>query len=209
MVELKVLIIASSPESDIEYIGELYRTEKPDKVICADGGSKKADTLGIKPYLHIGDFDSSEWKKSDKGEKYDSEKDWSDFEAAINIAWDMGASSITVTGATGGRYDHALANVFTLLDPELYERDIKIADSKNIIRPLKRGRYKKPEGFKYMGIVAADEKIEGVTLKGVKYPVEGAVFYRYESLGISNEIIEEWAEVDFQKGKGFIIFSKD
>ena len=66
-----------------------------------------------------------------------------------------------------------------------------------------------PYGFKYMSIVPLDEMLEGVTLKGVKYPLENAVMYRYKSLGISNEITDGIADVKVEKGRGLLIFSKD
>ena len=52
-------------------------------------------------------------------------------------------------------------------------------------------------------------KIENVTLRGFKYPVENPTFYREKTLGISNEITEEEASVEFSKGIFIVVESQD
>ena len=205
---MKILIIASSPENDIDYIKKIYEDNQP-YVICADGGIDKAESLNIPVDLHIGDFDSGISSDSCDVIRHPCEKDWTDTEACIYKAIELGADEVYLTGVMGGRADHMMSNLIGLLNPEYDSAKIYACDSCNVITKLKSDNYKMPDGFKYMSIVPLDETLEGVTLKGVKYPLENAVMYRYKSLGISNEITDGIADVKVEKGRGLLIFSKD
>lgn len=74
---------------------------------------------GIVPDVIIGDFDSVNadtldfFKKKNDIEwtKLNPVKDDTDTEAAIRLAIEKGAQSITLLGATGSRIDHVLANI--------------------------------------------------------------------------------------------------
>ena len=46
-------------------------------------------------------------------------------------------------------------------------------------------------------------------MSGVKYPVTNRTFYREDTLGISNEIVEEEAVVEFSKGIFIVVESQD
>ncbi len=205
---MKVLIIASSPESDIDYIKKIY-DDNQFYVICADGGIEKAKKLNIPVDLHIGDFDSGISSDSCDIIRHPCEKDWTDTEACIYKAIELDADEIYLTGVMGGRADHMMSNLIGLLNPDYDKAKIYACDRCNIITKLKSDNYKMPDGFKYMSIVPIDEVLENVTLKGVKYPLENANMYRYKSLGISNEITDKTAEVKVEKGRGLLIFSKD
>lgn len=206
---MTVLIIAAAYEDDISYIKSIYEEKKPQWVICADGGILKAESLKIPVKYHMGDFDSSMERKECEKIKYSGEKDWSDTESALYKALELGADKVILTGALGGRADHCISNLCALLNPDFKDMEILICDSQNIISAVRSSRVSMPKGFKYMGIVPIDDKLEGVTLRGVKYPLEGATLYRYESLGISNEILSEKADIIIENGRGLLIFSKD
>ena len=87
---MKILIIASSPENDIDYIKKIYEDNQP-YVICADGGIDKAESLNIPVDLHIGDFDSGISSGSCDVIRHPCEKDWTDTEACIYKAIELGA----------------------------------------------------------------------------------------------------------------------
>jgi len=168
---MKVLIIASSPESDIDYINKIYDENDDLYVICADGGIEKADKLGIGVDLHIGDFDSAPSADNCDVIRHPCEKDWTDTEACIYKAIETGADEIYLTGILGGRADHMMSNLLGLLNPDWISAKIFAFDRCNIITKLESGDYTMPDGFKYMSIVPVDEKLEGVILEGVKYPL--------------------------------------
>ena len=53
------------------------------------------------------------------------------------------------------------------------------------------------------------DKVEGVTLKGFKYPLKDHTLVNSDEIGVSNEILEEKAEITFRSGVVLMIMSKD
>ena len=105
-------IICGGPES--------FSTVKiPDNayIICADSGYDKALSAGIKPDLLIGDFDSVKSKLPDDIDvlRAPAHKDDTDTLLAVRTALEKGFDEIILAGACGGRTDHTLANIATLL----------------------------------------------------------------------------------------------
>lgn len=51
--------------------------------------------------------------------------------------------------------------------------------------------------------------MEGVTLKGFKYPLEDYTLLNSEEIGVSNELEDETGEITFRSGVVLMIMSKD
>ena len=85
-------------------------------VIAADGGFDYARSLGIEPALVVGDFDSMP-RPETAAELIclPCEKDDTDMLYAARRALERGAAMCHLYGGTGGRADHTMANVQTLL----------------------------------------------------------------------------------------------
>src|SRR6266536_1254484 len=97
--------------------GELPDPEKArlllqdgDYLICADGGTRHALALGVRPNLIIGDLDSVEQgvvqKFRDEGvnvESYSRDKNETDLELAIQRAIEFKPNQIIIIAALGGR----------------------------------------------------------------------------------------------------------
>jgi len=62
---------------------------------------------------------------------------------------------------------------------------------------------------KYLSLVPFSEKVTGVTLRGLKYLLSDFTMGGFNSLGISNEIVDEEASIDFAEGQLLLIESKD
>ncbi|AEJ19548.1 thiamine diphosphokinase [Gracilinema caldarium] len=89
--------------------------DKPDLVIAADSGLLRCEAFGFSPDWIVGDMDSlgdlsrlSSYPK-DRVLQYPVDKDYTDTELALNLAWDQGCTDITLIGGGGGRTDHLLA----------------------------------------------------------------------------------------------------
>ena len=139
------------------------------------------------------------------------EKDDTDTEYAIREAIRRGAMEIVVIGATGTRIDHVLGNI-SLLGIGLEEQiKISLVDEHNRIRMINQPlMIRKAEQYgKYVSLIPFSEKVSGVTLRGLKYPLTDYTMGGFNSLGISNEIVSDEATISFSSGELIVIESKD
>ena len=194
-------------------------TEHPedgDICIAADSGYANAKKLGVIPSVIVGDFDSIEQSDKDSitedTEIYEvpAKKDFTDTQLAVKVALQKGARKITIIGGLGGRLDHTLSNLGIL--ENLYDNNIRavITDGKNRIRYIKssseliaRSRYK------YLSVIARDEKVKGVSIEGCKYPLQNATLSCKNQYAVSNEIEKNCALITVKKGGILIIESAD
>jgi thiamine pyrophosphokinase len=199
--------------------GEIFPefiTEHPageDIVIAADAGYKNALLLGEKPSVLVGDFDSLGEDDIPSGVeliRLKPEKDVTDTQVAAHAAIERGAESITFIGGLSGRLDHTLANL-SLLE-ELCAKNVYAVmnDGANRVRFIRNsssiiGR----SHYKYISVIAADEKVRGVDIEGCKYNLKNAVITRRDQYGVSNEIDGNCAFIAVKKGGIFIIESRD
>lgn len=211
---MAALIIGSG--SDIEK--SRIENIKADYVICADGGLEKAEKLGLRPDIILGDFDSVapgilERYKSLNIETvtYPSEKDYTDMELAVECAVKKGFNHIVLIGASGTRLDHTVANIMLL---DKYHRmgiNIEIIDNNNHIKIISDNadveiRYVKNH---FVSLVPVTETIEGLTLEGFKYPLDNVKVKRGSALLISNEITRDEGRIILKKGTALVFVSKD
>ena len=138
-------------------------------------------------------------------------KDDTDTEFVIREAIRRGAKEITVLGATGTRLDHVMANVY-LLGIGLEESvQIQLVDAHNRIRMTSdRLEISKKNQFgDFVSVLPVRGDAKGVTLTGMKYPLQDADINCFSSLGISNEIVEDSAKISVKNGTLLVIESRD
>ena len=193
-----------------------YISEKPDGediVIAADSGYNNAKKLGVTPEILIGDFDSIKGHPDDVDEiiQLPCEKDVTDTQYAIEVAIKKGAREIVIICGTGGRFDHAISNMCIL--EGLYKKGIRatIVSGQNRIRYIKDTGFIliRDKNYKYFSILAADEKVKGVTIEGGKYPLSKKTILREHQFAVSNEIEKNCALITVKKGGIYIIESRD
>lgn len=160
--------------------------EASNLVIAADGGARHAVTLGLTVTQWVGDFDSSDGITLDAPRQtFPVEKDSTDLELALLCAKNLGATSATILGAFGGRFDHALGiallaaretkNGFVVGLESGSEAAWIITGQQNI--PLKTG-----QTFSVLAL----ENCTGLRIQNAKWNLENAFLEFGSSLGISN-----------------------
>ncbi len=207
----RCVILSAGPVEDSERLRPLLKTD--DWIIAADGGGRLAAALGVKPAVLVADFDSS--APPDTGGdteivRLPTEKDWTDTQAAAMLALDRGYRDFLLLGCTGGRLDHTLANIAVLLYLLRRGADALMADERNFLRLYGPGRYRveRRAGYK-LSLFPYGGEVEGITVKNVRYPLEKARLTPDNSLGVSNEFLENPAEISFDKGVLMVFLSKD
>lgn len=196
--------------------GEVYPdniTEHPkgdDICIAADSGYANAKKLGERVNIFVGDRDSyfGEIPSDIELIELKPEKDLTDTQVAVEIALERGADEIIIIGGLTGRLDHTLSNLAILEDAKIRKFHAYIADGRNRVRFIRNdslliGR----SGYKYLSIIAADEKVKGVDIKGVKYPLENATLKSNLGFAVSNEIEKNCAFISVRKGGLYVIES--
>ncbi|MDU5334218.1 thiamine diphosphokinase [Enterococcus sp.] len=190
-----------------------------DKVIGIDRGNLFLLRQGIVPDLAIGDFDSL--NEAEKEEVFSqvvevqtspAEKDDTDTQLALTTAFERYPNAeVTLIGATGGRLDHLLANLWLGVEPRFlpFLRQIKISDQGNDVSYIASGTHqiaKNPE-MKYVAFCCLTP-VKKLTLKNLKYELSAVDFLQPTSLA-SNEFMTGDAEVSFLDGLIAVIQSRD
>lgn len=211
---MNALVVSSGDIDNYKGLKELALTH--DFIICADGGIRHLIEIGIDPDIIIGDLDSIDENSRDyihgkrlKVIQYPVQKDETDTELAIIYLIDEGYKDITLTGVTGSRLDHSLSNIFLLR--RLSENNIKakiVDDNNTIYFANKYLKLKKNDPY-YVSVIPISKEGIVVTLKGFLYPLMESKIEFGASLGVSNKITSNEAEILISMGEALIIVAKD
>lgn len=216
---MKHFLIVSGGSIEDVFACRVIEEETPDVMIAADKGMDFFYRNQKTPDYIIGDFDSAE-RESLTFFRTQSKvqirelcpiKDDTDTESAIRFALEQGATQITLLGATGSRLDHVLGNIELLGIGLKAGVPITIMDAKNRIRMIDKGVIiKKSEQYgTYVSLLPYTEEVTHLTLRGFKYPLTDATLAGFCSLGVSNEIVEEEAEIAFDGGILLVVEARD
>ncbi|UBH23239.1 thiamine diphosphokinase [Macrococcus armenti] len=196
----------------------IFEQYRDDDWIGVDYGALMLIEHNIRPIAVFGDFDSIDENERARIENeieidyLPAEKNETDLEVALQYAKDLGYQKVFIHGATGGRLDHFLGNLQTLLHPEvlLSQSEFIMVNDQNTIQVLAAGTHiiEKEYDKKYISFIPVNDGVI-LTLVGFKYDVE-----RFEvNLGItrtvSNEFQSTRAEVTVEQGMVYIIQSKE
>lgn len=193
-------------------MGELAVKEE-DYVIAVDGGLSYCGVLGVEPDLVLGDFDSVNEQEREairilqeqvpeKIVELPVEKDDTDMLAALKHGLELGYVDFRIYAGTGGRFDHTLANIQCLLYLKNHGATGYLVDGTGMILVLQNEAVhfqKSLEG--YLSLFSLGKEARGVTIRGMKYPLEGYTLSNDYPVGISNEFIGEEASIEVEDGE--------
>lgn len=210
-------LIVTGGNINTEFLKETLEKTEFETIIAADKGLEALNKINVMPNYIIGDFDSVNKTTLNQYENKNieitylkPEKDFTDTHMAIKLAIEKRAKHITIIGATGTRMDHTLANIHVLKEALQNNVPTEIINENNIIMLINRkAKLIKNTNYKYVSIIPLTTKITGVTLKGFKYNIENATINLGESIGVSNEQIEQEALIEIKEGIAILIYSKD
>ena len=181
-----------------------------DHIIAADGGLRHTQKLNIVPHTILGDFDSLGFVP-EGANVYPVEKDDTDAMLAARRGLELGFREFYFYGSLDGpRLDHTVANFQTL--QFLADRGARgyLIGKDYIVTALKNGSLHFPArctGTVSVFCMGADA--EGVTLKGLYYPLENGTLTAGFPLGVSNHFTEsEAAEISVINGSLLILWDR-
>ncbi len=214
----KSLIIAGG-HIDLPFAKDIWNAQEWNQVIGVDSGLRFCLEADVLPDAILGDFDSVHPEDLEhfrevcpkRIETFPVEKDETDTELAVDRAIREGADAITILGGTGSRIDHLLGNVQLLKQALDAGVACEIIDSSNRIRMIrKRLTIRKKEQFgDYVSLLPFTPEVKGLTLTGFAYEARDLVLSSGTTLGISNEITADKAEISLREGLLLVIESRD
>ena len=181
-----------------------------DYIIAADGGLSHVESLGLKPQQILGDFDSLGYVPQD-AHCFPVEKDDTDAMLAIRHGLELGYSRFVLYGALDGpRLDHTLANFQALQYLSDHHATGYLVGNDYIVTVIRNEKITFCPGC--TGIISvfcmgADAK--GVTIKGLKYPLENGSLTAGFPLGVSNHFVGEAASISVTDGSLLILYAKE
>jgi len=172
---------------------EHFAPQTGDFLIAADGGYRHLVSRGLLPHLLLGDFDSFEGELPNCPIlRFPPEKDDTDTALAIREGEKRGYTEFRIYGCLGGaRIDHTIGMLATLLSCVRRGLSVKLYGGGRVLFVLTDGTYQFPPACRgYLSVFAFGGDAEGVTLKGLKYPLADAVLREDTPLGVSNEFLQ-------------------
>ena len=189
--------------------GLVEEIRKDDYILAADGGLLHTQALGLTPNGIIGDFDSLGYVP-EGSTVFPVEKDDTDAMLAIKKGLELGYREFLLYGSLDGpRLDHTVANFQAL--QYLADRGATgyLIGKDYIVTCVKEESI----GFSdtAAGIVSVfcmGQAAEGVTIKGLQYPLEKGGLTAGFPLGVSNHFVGKSAEISVEKGSLLILYDR-
>ena len=206
----RIIIFANGELPDINKARAVLRDD--DHIICADGGTRHASSLDLKPALIIGDMDSADTsllkKLQDEGvplELYPRDKNETDLELAIQRAIELDPKEIVIMAALGGRLDQTLANIALLSNLQLSTFNIKLDDGvEEIFFCRDQARVQGGSGD-IVSLIPWDVAVTGVQTENLKWRLNNETLYPEKTRGISNEMTGDTATIKINSGLLLIV----
>ena len=185
-----------------DFCAKAFTPREEEYVIAADGGYAPLMEMGAEVHMVLGDFDSLGYMPEHRNVvRHKPEKDDTDMMLAVKEGLRRGYGRFAMLGALGGRLDHTLANIQTLM--YISRRNCRgfligeesvvtaITDSELFFSAQHRG---------VVSVFCLAEPAHGVTLRGLKYPLDRVTLESSVALGVSNEFTGQPSSVAVEKG---------
>lgn len=208
-----ITVIVAGGSLDLGFARAFFKEHAHEEkfIIACDKGFGHCLDLDIRPDYCIGDFDSAGEKlyklACDMGlsvTKLNPIKDDTDGEASVHLALEKGQGDIYILGGTGSRLDHVAGNIALLSGANYLGRRIFLIDPTNKIYMLSPGSrltiLKSNQHGRYVSLFPHMGQVTGLCLKGFKYCLTDAVLTGFNTLTVSNEIVDDEAFISFDTG---------
>lgn len=180
-----------------------------DYVIAADRGFDSLVAYGVKPDLVVGDFDSLGHRPNHPNViQLPAEKDDTDMVYALRKGLELGYRRFILLGGVGGRLEHTLGNLQLLDWLSLHGAQGFLAGEKTAATCIRDGQsITFPSSMSgYLSVFCNSGTAEGVTLSGLKYPLDRYTLSGSFPLGVSNQFLGTEAAVSAETGSLLLIW---
>ena len=176
-------------------------------VIAADGGYRTLRELGRKPDLSVGDFDSLGFTPEGPVVRHPVEKDDTDMLLAVREGLARGCTVFLLYGGVGGRLDHTIANLQTLLFLRRHGAHGFLIGGGMTATVITEEALRFPEPSPgTLSVFAFGGEARGVTLEGLYYPLSGYTLTTSFPLGVSNSFTGADALIRVENGSLLVLW---
>lgn len=191
------------------FTGLLETPADGDLVLAADGGLRHTEALGLTPHGILGDFDSLGYIP--KGSTvFPVEKDDTDAMLAVRRGYEQGCRRFLLYGAMDGpRLDHTVANFQALAWLASRGAQGYLVGETYLAAVLPPGRVrfqKEAEGI--LSLFCLGAPVEGLTIRGLQYPLENHTLTPDFPLCVSNHFQAEPSEISWIQGLPLILWDR-
>ncbi len=201
----RCVVVGGADINNYEYIRDCLC--KDDYIVFCDSGLKHIDSLGVKPNLIVGDFDSYDNPNLDvETIVLPCEKDDTDTVFAVKEALKRGFDEFLLIGVIGARLDHTLGNVSILMYLDSLSKKGVIIDDYSEMEIVSKEPAFIEESFAYFSLINVSGKAKGIVVENAKYSLDNAEITCEYQYGISNEVIKgEIAKVSVSDGQLLLV----
>jgi len=209
----RILIFANGELPDINKARAILQSD--DYIICADGGTRHASSLDLKPDLVIGDLDSADsghlQKLQADGvpiEKYPRDKNETDLELAIGKAITLNPKEIIIVAALGGRLDQTLANIALLSNIQFSSLNIKLDDGVEEIFFCRDQVQVHGRSGDTVSLIPWQGAVVGIQTQNLKWTLDNETLFPEKTRGISNEMTADIANIKISSGMLLVVHTR-
>ncbi len=209
----RFVIFANGLVPEPEELRRLIR--QADRIVCADGGTRLALLLGLKPEAVVGDLDSMAGSDRLQIEQagipilqHPTDKDETDLELALQYVIEKGPSAILIVGALGGRLDQTLGNLALITGPQFDRLNCSIDDGVEQVRLCRKRVEVVGAPGDLISLIPWGGPVSKVRTEGLRWALDGETLQPDKSRGISNEMLAQRAVIQCESGLLLVIHTR-
>ena len=189
--------------------GLIDPVKNDDFILAADGGLTHVQNLGLTANGILGDFDSLGYTP-EGSTVFPVEKDDTDAMLAVRKGLELGYREFLLYGSLDGpRLDHTVANFQTLQFLADHGAWGYLIGKDYLVTVVKNGTLRFPPACTgIISVFCMGKDAEGITLKGLQYPLENGTLTAGFPLGVSNHFVGQEASICVENGSLLVIYDR-
>jgi thiamine pyrophosphokinase len=126
---------------------------------------------------------------------------------AIKLGLSKGYRTFEIYGGLGGRLDHSIANIQALSYLASEGAQGVLHHDQYELTVIQNSGFTIPKDFTgCVSVFSLSDKSQNVTIKGLKYEIEGGILTNHFPLGISNEATGKKGSISVENGTLLILW---
>ncbi len=194
-----IAIICNAPLVPSSQLKE--KISKYPVLVAADGGANHCLGMGLKPDIIVGDFDSIDPSALEAFQevpqkRYPSNKDETDLELALSLAFHPNIEKITIFGALGGRTDHTIGNLVLL---SRYPGKVFLESESELLFVIDKQTELSTKVGQEISLIPLNGPVKGIASEGLKWPLKDKILDK-SFIGLCNQATASKVTLSVKEG---------